>query len=95
MMEEYTGTTIKCYAQDPAYYATCEAVLGERGIEVLQDEAGFLLVDANSIVLSFAPNIPVRQIIADLTRPAMMIWDSISEPRISEWKRADAGYWVR
>ncbi|KAK8856053.1 hypothetical protein PGQ11_011965 [Apiospora arundinis] len=63
-----------CYAQDPAYSDRDKAVLGSLGITTLEDPNGFLKADDHSIVLSFYPNVPVKQIIADLCRPAVIIW---------------------
>lgn len=69
---------IRCFAQDPAYIATDEEILGGAGITVLEDPRGFLEVDDNSVVLSFSPNVPVKQIIADIARPAVVIWDRVT-----------------
>lgn len=68
---------IKCYAQDPAYTEVDRAVLEEAGIQILEDPHGFLEVDDSSVVISFGPNVPVRQIVADIARPAIMIWDKV------------------
>ncbi|OAA51875.1 hypothetical protein NOR_00468 [Metarhizium rileyi] len=87
LFKEHTGNSVKCYAQDPMYADTCKGILVEKGVDVVHGNTGFLLVDENSIVLSFSPNIPVRQVIADLPRPAVMACDKISEPTRSEWQR--------
>ncbi|KAK2590578.1 hypothetical protein QQS21_011743 [Conoideocrella luteorostrata] len=93
-LEQETGRAVKCYVQDPAYSDTCKAVLGARNIEVLEPEDGFLLVDDKSVVLSFSPNVPVRQITADLARPAMMIWDRVVLPTERPWRRLKRGGWL-
>lgn len=96
VLEAHTGNPVKCYCQDPAYFSSCKTVLRGRNMEILDGESGFLLVDENSVVISVSPNIPVRQIIADLTRPAMMIWDSFSEPKDRKWERDnDDHHWIR
>ncbi|EFY90504.1 hypothetical protein MAC_03498 [Metarhizium acridum CQMa 102] len=87
MFREHTGNSVKCFAQDPAYSNTCKDILGKRGVDIVHGDTGFLLVDENSIVLSFSPNVPVRQVIADLTRPAMMVCNLISKPTRTEWRR--------
>jgi hypothetical protein len=69
---------IKCYAQDPIYTPIDEQVLGEAGFDVVDDPKAFLEVDESSVVIAIAPDIPVRQIVADIARPAMMIWDKFS-----------------
>lgn len=95
-VEEHTGNSIKCYAQDPAYFDTCKMVLTDRAVEVVEAERGFLLVDENTIVVSISPNVPVRQIVADLGRPAMMMWNQISEPEVREWMYSDEALgWIR
>ncbi|CAI7670689.1 unnamed protein product [Penicillium crustosum] len=62
------------YSQDPEYSEVDEKILEEAGIEVIEDPRGWLEVDENSIVLSIAPNVPVKEIITDIARPAVIIW---------------------
>ncbi|CAK7202955.1 hypothetical protein SEUCBS139899_005682 [Sporothrix eucalyptigena] len=69
--------TVECFAQDPAYDAADRTVLAMEGISVLEDPYGFLAVDETSVVISVAPSVPVRQIVADIARPAAMIWGRI------------------
>lgn len=87
MLQEHTGNSVKCFAQDPAYSNTCKDILGKRDVDIVHGDTGFLLVDENSIVLSFSPNVPVRQVIADLARPAMMVCNMISRSTTREWRR--------
>jgi hypothetical protein len=68
---------IACYAQDPGYSDTDKSILEKYGIKILSDPEGFLEVDDATVVLSFSPNVPVRQVVADLARPAVMIWNRI------------------
>lgn len=68
---------IRCYVQDPAYTDVDRTVLLEHGITVLEDPQGFLEVDGDSAVLSFASNVPVKQIVADIARPAMIAWETV------------------
>jgi hypothetical protein len=49
-------------------------LLDEAGIEVIEDPRGWLEVDEHSIVLSIASNVPSKEIIADISRPAVIIW---------------------
>lgn len=72
------GAEIKCYAQDPQYTEVDAAVLGKAGITVIGDPRGLLETDDSSVIISFAPDIPVRQIVTDLARPAILIWDKVS-----------------
>lgn len=41
---------------------------------MIEDPRGWLEVDEHSILLSIAPNVPVKEIIADIARPAAIIW---------------------
>jgi hypothetical protein len=69
--------SVSCYAQEPAYSDTDKLILGDHGITVLDDQDGFLRVDDSTLVISCAPQVPVKQIIIDLARPAAMIWNRI------------------
>ena len=68
---------VACYAQDPEYNEIDNIILGEFGIKVLDDPDGFLAIDDSSIILSFALEAPIKQIIADLAKPAVIIWDRV------------------
>ncbi|KAL2276788.1 hypothetical protein FJTKL_00449 [Diaporthe vaccinii] len=72
-----TDGDIRCYAQDPIYTDADRAALKSKGIHVLDDPHGFLEVDNSSIMIAFSPNIPVRQIVADIARPAVMLCDRV------------------
>ena len=67
--------------QDPGYSEVSKRLLAEKGIEVLGGigSLGFTFVDDNSVVFAFAPNIPVKQVIADIARPAAMVWDRVTD----------------
>lgn len=70
---------IQCYAQDPVYTAIDERVLSSQGFVVIDDPRAFLEVDEASVVICLAPDISVRQIIADIARPAILLWDRITK----------------
>lgn len=70
---------IMCYAQDPVYTDVERAILEGVGIHVLEDPHALLEVDQSSIVISISPGIPVRQIVTDIARPAIMIWDKVNK----------------
>jgi len=70
---------IICYAQDPAYTEIDKSVLEGSGITVLDDPKAFLEVDDSTVVISCGANVPVKQIISDIARPAIMIWDRNTE----------------
>ncbi|KAK0648014.1 hypothetical protein B0T16DRAFT_455520 [Cercophora newfieldiana] len=66
---------VRCFAQDPDYGDTDKTTLTSHGVCVLEDPRGFLEVDDNSAILSANPDVPIRDIVTDLARPAMMIWN--------------------
>ncbi|KAK0612643.1 hypothetical protein B0T17DRAFT_620799 [Bombardia bombarda] len=79
-----TGPAVQCFAQDPAYTNIDREILGEVGITVLEDPHAFLELDETSVVISISPDIPVREVTADLARPAMMIWDQVIWDQVEE-----------
>lgn len=82
LASRYYGITrnkIRCYAQDSGYIDADKRVLDESGIAVLDNPDGFLKVDDSSVVISFSPNWPVKQIVADIARPAILMWSMVSE----------------
>lgn len=72
-----SDTDIQCFAQDPDYTDTDKRFLQRAGITVLDDPRGFCGVGDKRIVLSVSPDVPVRQVVIDITRPAIMIWDRV------------------
>jgi hypothetical protein len=75
---------ISCYAQDPAYTDIDKLVLNASGINVLDYPEGFLEVDSSTVVVSCGPYAPIRQIVSDLARPAIMIWYKIKDEEEEE-----------
>jgi hypothetical protein len=73
------GHVVQCYAQDPIYTEIDRQVLDAHGIAVLDDPKGFLEIDEDTVVISQYPDIPVRQVTADITRQALMIWNTVKE----------------
>ncbi|KAK4098369.1 hypothetical protein N658DRAFT_221454 [Parathielavia hyrcaniae] len=69
---------IRCYAQDPIYTPVDERVLSEAGFAIVDDPRAFLEVDEASVIIAMNPDIPLRQIIPDLARPAIMIWNKVT-----------------
>ncbi|KAK3986382.1 hypothetical protein QBC44DRAFT_311374 [Cladorrhinum sp. PSN332] len=74
---ERQKSEVQCFSQEPGYWGADFEMLQDAavGIKVLEDPWGFIEVDDETVVLSFAPNVPVRQIVADLARPALMFWN--------------------
>ncbi|KAI1375814.1 hypothetical protein F4677DRAFT_101609 [Hypoxylon crocopeplum] len=64
----------RCYAQDPAYKETDIDALTSEGFVILQDPQALLILDESTVLVSINPGFPVKQIVADLCRPGMIIW---------------------
>jgi SRR1 len=78
--QEDAGERIQCFVQDPWYTdVETEIFFEDYGISTLEDPVGFLEVDDSTLVLSFSPNVPCKQIIADIAKPAIIIWDRVRE----------------
>lgn len=79
------------YAQDPGYTHLDKTFLSSIGVTVLSDPKGFLEVDERTLVFSVAPDVCVRQIVADLNRPAAMVWDTVSDDaeEKEEWREEE------
>jgi hypothetical protein len=71
--------SIQIWVQDPEYCAIDTSILAESEVSTLDDPDGFLKVDDSTMVLSFAPNIAIKQIITDICRPAAIIWYRVEE----------------
>ncbi|KAL4931012.1 uncharacterized protein BDV17DRAFT_289431 [Aspergillus undulatus] len=56
---------VACYVQDPAYSTMDRSVLESSEMHVVEDPDDFLEMDDRSLVFSCAPNICIKQIIAD------------------------------
>ncbi|KAK4182845.1 hypothetical protein QBC35DRAFT_509213 [Podospora australis] len=88
---EKQGGAVQCFAQEPDYQdADCE-ILEEVGVTVLEDPWGFIEVDDETVVLAFSPDVPVRQIVADLARPGLMFWNSGWHADAHDTKGCDPG----
>lgn len=72
-------SNIGCCAQDPVYTDIDKAILDQHNIEVLEDPQAWLEVDDSSVVFACAPDIPLKEIVADLAQPAILIWDRVTE----------------
>ncbi|EAW23649.1 uncharacterized protein NFIA_023600 [Aspergillus fischeri NRRL 181] len=70
---------VACYVQDPGYSKTDRLVLEKSDIKVLEDPEGFLEMDDASLVFSCGPNICVKEIVADIARPSILIWCTVKE----------------
>jgi hypothetical protein len=69
--------SIPCFIQDPIYTQADEQCFSDHGIMVLKDPEGFLEIDNETFVLSIYPDIPVKQIVFDIVKPALLLWNTI------------------
>ncbi|RAH48862.1 SRR1 family protein [Aspergillus brunneoviolaceus CBS 621.78] len=82
------GKRIDCYFQDPWYDENDVRFLHSIGFQPLNDPKGFLEIDEHTLVFSVSPNVPVKQIVADLQWPGAMIWNTVcGEEERKQWKR--------
>lgn len=86
LVERGHSSPMACYIQDSALTDYQERALGQEWIFVLDDPKAFLEVDETTAVVALSPIQPVRQIIADIARPAMMIWPR-GDKRIMDLKK--------
>ncbi|EGE03765.1 hypothetical protein TEQG_02797 [Trichophyton equinum CBS 127.97] len=62
---------------DPAYTTIDYELLKMHAITTIDDPEGFLMIDDTTLVISMAPNIPVKGIIANTAQPAMIYRSNI------------------
>ncbi|KAI1821612.1 hypothetical protein F4861DRAFT_541783 [Xylaria intraflava] len=78
--------SIPLFSQETSYTPACKEIVKEQGFLPIgqQGAAGFIRVDSRSVV--FAPaslrDTVTKEIIADLAKPAAMIWTTIQDPRM-------------
>lgn len=77
LQERDRKENVPCYVQDPVYNSIDQEILGNVGIEVIDDPRGWLEIDEQSMMITVAPNVPVKEIIADIARPAVIIWHHV------------------
>ncbi|KAH7148994.1 hypothetical protein B0J13DRAFT_620901 [Dactylonectria estremocensis] len=79
VVEERLGTEPPpIIAQEPVYSPTAKRLLTELGIEVVEGygSLAFAHGDDDAIVLAYAPDIPMKQFVADNARPWVTDEDS-------------------
>ena len=82
------GREVECYAQDPENdQDVIVHFLRTIGITPLSDPKALLEIDENTFVVSVSPNIPVRQIVCDIARPRVMIWNIVKKEEDKEWRQ--------
>lgn len=64
-----------CYFQDARNVDIDKEVLQGYGIETIDDPSAWLEVDDTTILFSYAALMPVKEMVADLAKPAVLIWE--------------------
>ncbi|KAL2128740.1 hypothetical protein VTI74DRAFT_8697 [Chaetomium olivicolor] len=70
---------LEAYKQDPKYTTQDKKVLRQVNLRPAQDLVGFLLIDERTLVIAISPTKPVRQVVADIAKPAVMLWTKVPE----------------
>ncbi|KAK7425969.1 hypothetical protein QQZ08_007551 [Neonectria magnoliae] len=80
ILKSRTGHDVQCYSQEPLYTDACRQILNDNGIIVLDGVKGFIELDSSTLVFTVRAGVPVKQITADVAKPAVMIWATVSSP---------------
>ncbi|KAJ3563191.1 hypothetical protein NPX13_g8288 [Xylaria arbuscula] len=64
------------FVQDPVYTQRDRNILHSAGLTVLEDPQGLLELDEHSILLTISADLPIKDIVADICRPGIIIWNS-------------------
>jgi len=70
-----SGESPKCFLQDPAYTDVDKWILKKDGIEVLDDPYGFIKIHEKTLVFSVNADFPAKEIVSDIAKPVIMLWD--------------------
>ncbi|KAF3070391.1 hypothetical protein GL218_00312 [Daldinia childiae] len=75
MIRSSTGNRVRILTQDPDYVDETKKVLRKVGFEVVGQfgAGGFAELDDETVVFTGIANAPIKQIIADIARPALII----------------------
>ncbi|KAI0541662.1 hypothetical protein GGR58DRAFT_455700 [Xylaria digitata] len=76
------------YVQDPGYTQRDKDIIHSAGLTVLNDPQALLELDESSVLVSINADIPTGDIVADICRPGILIWEEGRiQPRGSRVKR--------
>ncbi|KAI1453900.1 hypothetical protein F4805DRAFT_352954 [Annulohypoxylon moriforme] len=67
----------KRYVQEPGYTQKDRDVLSSEGFTILNDPQAFITLDESSILVSICPDPPVEDIVVDICRPGIILWDDV------------------
>ena len=80
---------VECTVQDPAYIEADKEILAGEDIKVVEDPHAFLQIDDDSAIISVYPNVPVKEIVADIARPAFILWCYDSRREETSWTKCN------
>ena len=72
------GPDFQGFAQDRGWQYIGKSDYQIPKVTMLPDPFGILEVDETTVVIAINPDIPVRQIIADIARPAVLLWRKLA-----------------
>lgn len=67
----------KVYVQDPVYAEQDKKLLKDECVTVLDDPRALAKVSDESLVFAVSPNIPVRELVTELARPKVLLWNCV------------------
>lgn len=87
LISEQQKHDVQIFCQDPGYDTVDEEILKGLDMTIVDDPSGFLKVDNETFVISIYPDVCVRQIIADMPRPAAMLCNTVqpTQDLEAEW----------
>ncbi|KAI0886829.1 uncharacterized protein GGS22DRAFT_118217 [Annulohypoxylon maeteangense] len=79
---------IHLYAQDPNYSPDCIRILSQKGFEIVgtHGAAGLAKIDEQTLLFAPNPSFCLKEIVADIARPAVMVWNPVLTPEESDYK---------
>ncbi|KAI1423226.1 hypothetical protein F5Y12DRAFT_758698 [Xylaria sp. FL1777] len=79
------ASSTRPYIQDPAYTQRDKDILRSAEFTIIDDPQAWLELDESSVLVCINADFPVADIVADICRPALIIWDK---------KRGPHPYWT-
>ncbi|KAI0004714.1 hypothetical protein F4779DRAFT_599555 [Xylariaceae sp. FL0662B] len=86
VLREKTGNNkIQLKTQDPGYSRASKMVLEKFEFQIVPGRGGhgFTEVDENTVVFTIDAEVPVKELVAEKKKPAMMIWRSVTQEDIT------------
>lgn len=99
-MAIHLGRRLCCpvFLQDPVYMPLEVTLFSSLGATILPNPEGLLEMDDDTLVISIYPDVPIRQMVADIARPAAMIWNRVTGDKMKmrhNWTDPESGRLVK